>query len=164
MVFPLIQRILVNISVIAMCVLLVYTLQGCNSGQIEGDDAEPLQWIVLAYTILTYTESMRLLITLVIGISIGYMYTRVNHSERNSEIKNKYKNPQDETSNKKQKDKIRISVIKEVLGKMKVTQLSKICDRLNIPKSGLKPDIVERIINHMRERLEPAHILNSCTT
>jgi len=164
MIFPLIQRIFVNISLIVMCILLVYTLQGCDSGQIEGDDSEPIQWIVLAYTILTYTESMRLLITLVIGISIGYMYTRVHQPEKIKEIKNKNKNPQDEKSNKKQKDKIRISVIKEVLWKMKVTQLSEVCERLSIPKTGLKPDIVERIINHMKERLEPAHILNSCTT
>ena len=48
--------------------------------------------MLVAYTILTYTENMRILITLVIGISIGYMYTRVNHSGKNSEkrIKTKF--------------------------------------------------------------------------
>ena len=52
---------------------------------------------------------------------------------------------------------IRLTVVQEVLYAMKVGQLSDLCDRLHIPKSGLKGDIVERIIKHMRTRLEPAH-------
>ena len=55
---------------------------------------------------------------------------------------------------------IRLSVVREVLNAMKTEQLSALCERIHIPKSGLKGDIIERIIKHMRERLEPAHKAN----
>ena len=56
---------------------MVYSLQGCNPGG-DDDEAEPseISWLLVAYTIMTYTEGSRLVATLLIGILIGSMCRR----------------------------------------------------------------------------------------
>ena len=144
----------VGMSLILILIgFIVYTLQGCGPGDDEEIDA-----LVLAYTILTYNEGIRLMVAMMIGILLGN--TCLTCRDRPKPRSKDKKEPEPENKEeikKKESPMIRLSVVQEVLYAMKTEQLSALCERIHIPKSGLKGDIIERIIKHMRERLEPAH-------
>ena len=142
-------------TILMLCVLMAYTLQGCGPGE---DDAE-VDALILAYTILTYNEGIRMIVTLVMGIIIGNTcFTCRRRTKTEPAEEKREKIPAEKKNIKENKSPmIRLTVVQEVLYAMKVGQLSDLCDRLHIPKSGLKGDIVERIIKHMQTRLEPAH-------
>ena len=65
--YTLSRKLIINAAIIGLCGLMVYSLQGCDSGE----DVTELDYLMLAYTILTYTEGIRMIVVLLIGIILG---------------------------------------------------------------------------------------------